>query len=129
MDKAKDTLSNFITKMVDSLAFLCKHVDPTIAILPKSPDFNNDHIIDKFSFPMVVILLNQQYFNVETQGAFMNALKTQNGCTVELSLILGSAVQISHQLLEEVWHDTSNLGVTFGYKPHQEVDTTTRLVF
>ncbi len=42
---------------------------------------------------------------------------------------MGSTVPITHQLLDEVRHNTSNLGVSFWYKPHQEVDTTTRLVF
>jgi hypothetical protein len=129
LDKVKDALSNFISKMTDTLAFLRTHVDSTIAILPKSPDFDNDHIFDKPSFPTVVFLLNQRYFNIETRGAFMDTLKTQNGRTVKLSLILGSTVKINHQLLEEVRHDTTNLGVTFWYKPHQDVDTTTRLVF
>lgn len=129
LDKVKDPLSHFIDKMVASLAFLRTHVDSTIAILPKSPDFDNDHIFDKPSFPTVVFTLNQRYFNVETRGAFADTLKTQSGRTVRLSLILGSTVAITPQLLDEVRHDTSTLGVTFWYKPHQEVDTTTRLVF
>jgi len=129
VDKVKDTLSNLIGKMVDMITFLCTHVDPTIAILSKSTAFDNDHIIDKPSFPTVVFLLNQRYFNFESRDAFMDALKTQNGCTVKLSLVLGSTMEITHQLLDEVRHNTMNLGVTFWYKPHQEVDTTTRLVF
>ena len=115
--------------MVDALAFLRAHVDPTIAILPKSPDFDNEHLVDKPSFPTVVYTLNQRYFNIETRSAFADTLKTQSGRTVRLSLILGSSVPITHQLLDEVRHDTSKLGVTFWYKPHQEVDTMTRLVF
>ena len=129
IEKVKDALSHFITKMTDTLAFLRTHVDPTMAILPKSSDFDNEHIVDKLSFPTVVFLLNQRYFNIETRGAFMDTLKSHNGRTVKLSLILGSTVQVTPQLLEEVRHDTTNLGVTFWYKPHQEVDTTTRLVF
>ncbi len=129
LEKAKDPLSLFIGKMVDALAFLRTHVDPTIAILPKSPDFDNEHIVDKPSFPTVVFTLNQRYFNIETRGAFADNTKTQNGKTVKLSLILGSTIPITHQLLDEVRHDTSSVGVTFWYKPHQEVDTVTRIVF
>jgi hypothetical protein len=81
--KVKDALSHFITKMTDTLAFLRTHVDPTMAILPKSADFNNEHIVDKLSFPTVVFLLNQRYFNVETKGAFMDTLRSHNGRTVK----------------------------------------------
>lgn len=50
-----------------------------MAILPKSADFDNEHIVDKLSFPTVVFLLNQRYFNVETNGAFMDTLRSHNG--------------------------------------------------
>ena len=129
VDKVKDTLTNFIEKLTETLTFLRTHVDSTIAILPKDLESDYDHLIDKPSFPSVVFLLNQRYFNIDTRNAFSDATKTQNGRTVKLSLILGSTVEISHQLLDEVRYDTSNLGVTFWYKPHQEVDTMTRLVF
>ncbi len=129
IEKVKDALDHFITKMTNTLAFLRTHVDSTMAILPKSSDSDNEHIIDKLSFPTVVFLLNQRYFNIETRGAFMDTLKSHNGRTVKLSLVLGSTLQVTPQLLEEVRHDTTNLGVMHWYKPHQEVDTTTRLVF
>ena len=129
IDKVKDALSHFIGKMSDTLAFLRLHVDDTIAILPKSVEFDDEHIVDKLSFPTVVFRLNQRYFNVEARNAFSDASKSHNGRTVRLSLVMGSTVPITHQLLDEVRHDTSSLGVSFWYKPHQEVDTTTRLVF
>jgi hypothetical protein len=129
IEKVKDIIDHFITKMTNTLAFLCTHVDPTMAILPKSSDSDNVHIVDKLSFPTVVFSLIHRYFNVETRGAFMDTLKSHNGCTVNLLLILGSTVQVMPQLLEEVRHYTTNLGVMVWSKSHQEVDMTTWLVF
>ena len=129
LDKVKDTLTNFVNKLMGTISFLWAQVDDTIAIVPKSKDEDFDHIIDKASFPRVVYKLNQRYFNIETRGAFTDASKTQSGRTVKLSLVLGSTVVIDHQLLEEIRYDTQELNVTFWYKPHQEVDTVSRIVF
>jgi hypothetical protein len=54
----------------------------------------------------------------------MDTLKSHNRRTVKLSLVLGSTVQVTPQL-QEVCHDTTNLGVMLWYKPHQEVEKTT----
>ena len=129
VDKVKDTLSNFIDKLTKTITFLRTQVDDTIAIVPKSKDDDYDHIIDKPSFPRVVFKLNQRYFNIETKGAFTDATKTQTGRTIKLSLVLGSTVEIDHQLLEEIRYDIQEMQVNFWYKPHQEVDTVSRLVF
>lgn len=129
VDKVKDSLGNFIDKLANTVDFLRKQVDSTIAIIPKTPDLDHDHIIDKASFPRVVYTLNQRYFSIETRGAFTDATKTQAGRTIKLSLVLGSTLEINAQLLEEIRYDTQLLGVNFWYKPHQEVDTVSRLVF
>ena len=129
VDKVKDVLSNFIEKMTNTLAFLRAHVDDTMAILPKDPNSDFDHIVDKPSFPTVVFLLGQRYSFMESRGGFNDATRTTNGQTIKLSLVMGSTVEITHQFLDEVRHDTSSRGVNFWYKPYQEVDTTTRMVF
>ena len=129
VDKVKDSLGNFIDKLVNTVTFLRTQVDDTIAIVPKSKEMDHDHIIDKASFPRVVYKLNQGYFSIETRGAFTDATKTQSGRTIKLSLVLGSTVEINAQFLEEIRYDTQELGVNFWYKPHQEVDTVSRLVF
>ena len=129
VDKVKDTLTNFIDKLTKTITFLRTQVDDTIAIVPKSKDDDYDHIIDKVSFPRVVFKLNQRYSNIKTRGAFTVATKTQTGRTIKLSLVLGSTVEIDHQLLEEIRYDIQEMQVNFWYKPHQEVDTVSRLVF
>lgn len=113
VDKVKDTLTNFIDKLTKTIDFLRTQVDDTIAIVPKTKDMDYEHIIDKPSFPRLVFKLNQRYFNIETRGAFMDATKTQNGRTIKLSLVLGSTVQIDHQLLDEIWYDFQDLQVNF----------------
>jgi hypothetical protein len=129
VDKVKDVFSNFVGKVVAVLSFLRTHVDPMIAIILKLADYDNDHIVNKALFPTVVFTLNQHYFNIKSRGAFTDALLTHYGQTIKLSLILGSKTEITHQLLKEVWHDITTLGVTFWYKPHQEVDTVMQIVF
>lgn len=129
VNKVKDTFTNFIKKLTNTINFLRTQVDDTIAIVPKSKEMDDDHIIDKPSFPRVVFKLNQRHFNIETRGAFTDATKTQTGRMIKLSLVLGSTVEINHQLLEEICYDTQKMQVNFWYKPHQEVDTVARLVF
>jgi hypothetical protein len=129
VDKVRDTLTNFIDKLTKTIDFLRSQVDDTIAIVPKSKDDDFDHIIDKASFPRVVFKLNQHYFCIETRGAFTDASKTQMGRTIKLSMVLGSSVEIDHQLMEEIRYDIQEMQVNFWYKPHQEVDTVTRIVF
>ena len=129
VDKVKDSLTNFTKKLMETIAFLRDQVDDTIAIVPKESGTEFDHITDIHSFPTVVYKLNQRYFNIETRGAFTDASKTQTGRTVKLSLVLGSTVEMDHNLLEEIRFDIQAMGVNFWYKPHQEVDTTSRIVF
>lgn len=129
VEKTKDVLKDFTGKLLDALAFLRVHVDSTAAILPKDKDFMDAHIVDTASFPTVVFALNQRYFQFESRAAFTSAAKTVNGRSIKLSLVLGTSINLDHQLLDELRHDISTLGVTFWYKPHQEVDTCTRLVF
>jgi hypothetical protein len=129
VEKTKDVLKDFTGKLMDALAFLRVHVDPTAAFLPKCKEFTDNHIVDTASFPTVVFTLNQRYFQFESRGAFNSAEKSFNGRSIKLSLVLGTSIKLDHQLLDELRHDLSALGATFWYKPHQEVDTSTRLVF
>jgi hypothetical protein len=127
VEKVKDVLPNFTTKLLQALSFIREHVDETAAYVPKRTELTDDHIVDKTSFPTVVYTLNQRYFQVESRTAFTSALKTPSGRTIHLSLVMGSSIKITPQLLEEFRHDVGVFGVTFWYKPYQEVDTSSQI--
>ncbi len=88
VEKTKDVLKDFTGKLLDALAFLRVHVDPTTAFLPKCKEFTDDHIVDTASFPTVVFVLNQRYFQLESRGAFNSAEKSFNGRSIKLLLVL-----------------------------------------
>ena len=88
VEKTKDVLKDLTGKLMDALAFLRVHVDPTAAFLPKCKEFTDDHIVDTASFPTVVFTLNQRYFQFESRGAFNSAEKSFNGRSIKLSLVL-----------------------------------------
>ena len=112
-------------QLLHMLSFIREWIDPDAAFLPKRSSSSLKPIVDKPSFPAVTYLLVSSYFYF-TSPSWYTATKERNKM-VRLSAIMGLNVDPAE--IELAKADINGFGVILTIKPHQEVETSSKLIF
>jgi hypothetical protein len=121
--KTEKVLHELSTKMLSALAFMQKYADPTAAFLPKT-NSELPHICNKLSFPTVIFPLEEDYFVFSTPS-WHYAAKGIRGKIIRLSVIIGTDVE--PERIARCKPDLNTMNVGIEIKPHQDIDTNTRI--
>jgi hypothetical protein len=112
-------------QLLQTLSFIREWIDPDAAFLPKRSTTSLKPIVDKPSFPAVTYLLVSSYFHFASPSWF-TATKERNKM-VRLSAIMGLNVDPTE--IELAKADINGFGVILTIKPHQDVETSSKLIF